>query len=133
MHHACLLRQRHQLARLVRRHAQRLFGKHVLARTQDLAVNLRVQVVRRAVVHRVQIREREQFLHAGTGVRHIELVRLFLRLNERAVTERDHLHKPETPERLDMCRANKSAADNPDVNHGCPLRRNHQTPVRKLG
>ena len=57
-------------SRLVRRHAQRLFGKYVLARAQDLAVNLRVQVVRRAVVHRVQTREREQFLHAGAAVRY---------------------------------------------------------------
>lgn len=71
MYHARLLCQRHQLARLVRRHAQRLFGKHVLARAQDLAVNLRVQVVRRAVVHRMQIGVREQFFHAGVSMRDI--------------------------------------------------------------
>ena len=71
MHHARLLCQRHQLARLVRRHAQRLFGKHVLARAQDLAVNLCMQVVRRAVVHHVQIRVREQLLNAAVRVRYV--------------------------------------------------------------
>ena len=133
VHHARLLRQRHQLARLVRGHAQRLFGKHVLARPQDLAVNLRVQVVRRAVVHHVQIGVREQFLNAAVGMRHIQGSRLFLRLRRRAVAQGNHLHKTEASKRLDMRRADKPAADNPDVNHACLLPRSRQTRARRPG
>ena len=105
----------------------------MFSRAQDLTVNLRVQMIGRAVVHHVQVRKCEQFRHAGAGVGHVKLACFFLRAGKRAVAERHHLHKPETPQRLDMRRADKPAADNPDINHGCPLPRSHQTHARIRG
>jgi hypothetical protein len=45
-----------------------------------LPVNLRVQMVGRAVVNHLQSRMGKQFVHAAVGMRHIQRPRLFLRL-----------------------------------------------------
>ena len=52
----------------------------MLTRPQNLAVNLCVQMVWRAVMHHVQIRMGEQRLNVPVSMGHIQLARLFLRL-----------------------------------------------------
>ncbi|MNS59957.1 hypothetical protein D3C72_929320 [compost metagenome] len=98
----------------------------MFARCQNLPVNLRVQVVGRAVVNHLQSRMGKQFVHAAVGMRHIQRPRLFLRLLKRAVAQGDDLHNTQPTQGLDMRRADKAAADDPDVNHARLLRRNRQ-------
>ncbi|MNV20447.1 hypothetical protein D3C71_1113470 [compost metagenome] len=83
-------------------------------------------------MNHLQTRMGEQFVHTGVSVRHIQRPRLFLRLLKRAIAQSDHLHKTEATQGLDMRRADKSAANDPDVNHSRPLRQNRQTRGPKL-
>ncbi|MOA49407.1 hypothetical protein D3C78_1722860 [compost metagenome] len=91
-----------------------------------------MQMVWRAVMHDVQIRMRQQFFHIPVSVRNIQRQRLFLRLLERAVAQRDDLHKAESSQRLNMRRADETAADNPDVNHENLLQQSRQMPAPTL-
>jgi hypothetical protein len=98
----------------------------MLPRPQDLAVNFRMQVVWRAVVNHVQIRMRQQRLDAAVGMRNIQRLRPLVGLGLRAFSQGHHLHKPEPAQGFDMRRANKTAADNANVNHEYLLQRNHR-------
>ena len=86
-----------QLLRFRRRHRQRLVRDDVLALRDRRGVDRIVQVVRRRVVHDLDVGIVEQRLVAAVRLARAERVRLLLRRRLAAARDRHDVHIPEPP------------------------------------
>ncbi len=76
----------------------------MLARGHDLFADLEMDVIRRAVVHHVDLLVGEQRIHAAEGFRNMELRGLCFRQLVARLAQRVHLDKPQPPRRFNVRR-----------------------------
>ena len=96
-----------------RRHRQRLVRDDVLALGDRRGVDRVVEVVRRRVVHDLDLGIGEQRLVAAIGPARPERLRLLVRRRLAAARDGDHVHVPETPDGIHVMRAHEPRTDNP--------------------
>jgi hypothetical protein len=111
VHDARRLGELHQLARLAGVHRQRLFAHHVFLRGEDVAVDLEVQVVWRAVVDDLDVRVGQQLLVVAVGFGDRKLVGLALGEVLPALGDGRDFDEAEAAKRLDVCWADETGAD----------------------
>ena len=121
VHHAGLFRQPHQLARLGEVHRQRLFGDDVLAGREDVLGDREVEMIRRAIVHDLNLRIGQAVAVVAVRFRYRERRRLRLGQLLPPLRHRDDFDIPQPPQRLDVRRADETCADDAcfDFGHGC--------------
>ena len=104
---------------LGRRAGQRFFGKQMAARRQNLLIDGRVQMVRRAVVKHVDALVRQQRLHRVVRLGHAVLLRLPPRQIRVHIRDGGHLGKADAPDSLYVGHADVSHADHagPELFH----------------
>ena len=111
-----------QLLRFGGGHRQRLVGHDVLALGDRRRVDRVVQVVRRGVVHDLDVWVVEQRLVAAVRLRHAERVRLRFRGGIAAAGDRHDIDEAQPSHRVDVMGADEAGAHNP---HPDPF---HQEP-----
>ena len=97
--------------RLGRVHRQRLLGDDVLLRGQDFLVDREVQMIRRAVVHDLNLRIGQQLLVVAVRLGDRQLLGLGLGEVVAALGDGRDLDEAEPPNRLDVCGADETGAD----------------------
>ena len=117
--HAGLLRREPQLVRLGRRHGQRLFRHHVLAAGDRRANHAAVQVIRRGVVHDVDLRIRDQLVDGAVDPGHAQLRGPRARAHGVAADNRDHVDKTKAAHGIDVVGSHEAGPDEPhsDTTH----------------
>ena len=83
----------------------------MLLRREDFLVDREVQMIRRAVVHDLNLRIGEHLAVVAVRLRDRQLLGLGLRQVVAALRDRRHFDKAEPPQRLDVRRADESGAD----------------------
>ncbi|CDN42872.1 hypothetical protein BN871_BZ_00050 [Paenibacillus sp. P22] len=118
VHDAAIARQAKQFRRLAACHGQRLLGQHMLARSDNGFVDLEMKVVRRAVMHHVDVWMGQQLPIIAIGKRHAKLCRFFPRHLFAVLGEGDDFDEFEPAHGLDMRRADKAGSDDARPNFG---------------
>ena len=110
VHDAGVARRVEQSARIARRHRQRLVGDDVLAPRERREDHGHVQVIRRRVVHDVDVGVGDERLVAPVRLRHAERIGLLPGGRLAARGNRDDLDKAEAADRVDVMGADETRA-----------------------